>query len=209
MVGAIMNSETMPLRVKAFRVIDRRDGNYSRWIVIEYIDHAKFQVAGFVSFGESLPKEMKTKADQDDVWKTLNALKDGTRISESNQGLLSIGDSIDAAIAQAQIRQKELWDWARHGKAPSWATTQPEASDQRTKPTIMARPGVGPSEEEFERMTKEVWEYAGGKRLKWKSIGHTPAGRKCDVLTFDGSEEILVGPTSIETPTWDKRYDSE
>jgi len=205
MVVPIMNKEPLPLRVKALRVTDRRDGIYSRWIVIEYIDQAKFQIAGFVSFGESLPREMKTKADQNDVWNTLNALKTGTRISESNQGLLSLGDSIDAAIAQDQIRQEELWDWARHGKAPSWVTAQPETSDQRAKPTIIARPGVEPSEEDFERMTKEVWEYAGGTRLKWKSIGRTPSGRKCDVLTFDGSEEILVGPTSIETPTCDKK----
>jgi hypothetical protein len=30
----------------------------------------------------------------------------------------------------------------------------------------------------IEALTKEVWDYAGGNRWKWKSIGLTPAGRK-------------------------------
>jgi hypothetical protein len=76
----------------------------------------------------------------------------------------------------------------------------------------IAVPGGSFSEEDRERtkqMIKEVWEYAGGKRLEWKPIGNTPAGRKCEVLTFDGSEEVVVSPTSIEIPTWYKKSDIE
>jgi hypothetical protein len=195
-----MNNESTPLRVRAYRVIDRQGGIYSRWIVIEYIDRAKFQVVGYVSFGGSLPRGMKAKADQDDMWNTLNALKNGFRISESNQMYLSVGDSIDAAISQDKIRQQQLWDWAHHGQTPSWVTTQPEPSDQTSKPKIIASPGIGPSEEELERMIEEVWDYADGKQLKWKPISHTPSGRKCEALTFNGSGEILIGLTSIEAP---------
>lgn len=37
--------------------------------------------------------------------------------------------------------------------------------------------------------------------MKWKSKGRTPAGHRCEVLTLDGSEEMLVGEKSVELPS--------
>jgi len=71
-------------------------------------------------------------------------------------------------------------------KIPVSVPSEPEPTGKGSKPVLIAMPGGSPSEEE------SVWEYAGGKRMDWKPIGSTPAGRKCEVLTFDGSEEVLV-----------------
>jgi hypothetical protein len=62
----------------------------------------------------------------------------------------------------------------------------------------------GASEIDLDRMIKEVWDFAGGKRLEWRPARQTPSGRKCEVLTFDRSERVLVGPTSIEIPSQSK-----
>jgi hypothetical protein len=114
-------------------------------------------------------------------------------------------DSIDAAVSQAEIRSQELRDWDLHEKVPSWAPKEHDQMDRGSMPMeVVARPGEGPSDEEIQRMVQEVRDFAGGKRLRWKRVGRTPAGRQCDVLTFSGWDEVLVSPTGIELPASQK-----
>jgi hypothetical protein len=202
-VGApkIMSHESTPLRVRALRVIDRQGGAYSRWIVLEDVDRAQFRVGSYIAFGDGPTKGMKGRMDRDDAWDVLNSLRNASRFPENALIHWPEGDSIDAAISHEQIKGQELQDWALHGKAPGWTPREHEPSDQISKPTIVTTQGGGPSEVELQQMIKEVWDFAGRKRLKWKPIGRTPAGRKCEVLTFNGSEEVLVGPTSVEVTT--------
>ena len=199
-----MNNESTPLRMRAFRVIDRRDGNYSKWIVIEDVERAQFRTGSHVS-GSSPLRGMKAEIDRSDAWDVLNSLRNAARFPESDQIHRPLGASIDAAITQDEIRLQELLEWARHGTVAK----EPEPNGQRSKPIIVAAPDGHTSDDELQRMIEEVWDFAGGKRLKWKPIGRTPAGRRCEVLTFDGSEEVLIGTTSVEIPARSNKCDIE
>lgn len=202
LVGAskIMNHESMPVRMRAFRVSERRDGIYSKWIVIEDVERGQFRTRASSS-GSSPPRGMKAEMDKNDAWDVLNSLKNGVRFPENAQIHRPVANSIDAAISQEEIRMQEFWDHARHSTIPSAAPKEPQPTDQISRPTIVTAPSGYPSDDELERMIKEVWDFAGGKRLKWKPISRTPSGRKCDMLTFDGSDVVLVSPTSLEIPT--------
>lgn len=204
-VGApkIMHNESTPLRVRALRVIDRQGGTYSRWIVLEDIERAKFRVGSHITFGNGPTKGMKARMDRDDAWDVLSSLRNASRFPENTLIHWPGGDSIDAAISQDEVRGQPLWERARalQGKKPILAPREHEPTGQRSKPAIIATEDGGPSEEELQQMIKEVWDFAGGKQLKWKPIGRTPAGRECEVLTFNGSEQVLVGPKSVEVAT--------
>lgn len=203
LVGAhkIMNHEPMLLRMRAFRVIDRRDGNYSKWIVIEAVERALFRTGSHIS-GSIPPRAMKAEIDKNDEWDVLNSLRNAARLPENAQIHWPVADSIDTAISQEEIRMQGWWEQARQ-LTPSLVPNEPKSTDQSSR-SIVATPGGHASEEELQRMIKEVWDFAGGKRLKWRSARQTPAGRKCEVLTFDGSEIVLVGPTSVEIPSQSK-----
>ncbi len=211
-----MSHESKPLRIRAFRVIDRQGGKYSRCIVTEDVERAQFQ-AGSWSRG-SFPSEdiqaqidmievTRAETDKNDAWNVLQALRDVARFPES---LLDepVADSIDAAVSKKEMRFQELMEMVAQGKIPISVPGEHEPTSKSSKPRIVAVPVLSsPSEEESQetqRMIDEVWDFAGGMRLEWKPIGNTSAGRKCEVLTFDGSEEVLVGPTSIEISTRSK-----
>src|SRR5262249_24596402 len=139
--------------------------------------------------------------DKSDMWNVLDALREIARLSTNEQIYWPVADSIDAAVSQEEISSQEFWEIVRRGEIPvSSGTRKPEPGDDRSKPTVMAVSGGPPSDEQWQQMIQEVWDFAGGKPMKWKRAGKTPAGRKCDVLTFSGSEEVLVSPTSIEIP---------
>jgi len=55
--------------------------------------------------------------------------------------------------------------------------------------------GLSPEErkKQFEAQMQMVWDYADGNPWKWETKRPTPAGYKCDVLTFSGSEMITPG----------------
>ena len=76
---------------------------------------------------------------------------------------------------------------------------------QPSDPLIMVTESEPTSDKELERKLqryeKEVKDYGAARQMKWKSKGRTPAGRRCEVLTFDGSEEVLVGEKSVELPS--------
>lgn len=193
----IMNHESTPLRLRAFRVTGRKGGTYSKWIVLEDLQRTQFRVANYVAFGGAPTRGLKQEMDKDDAWNVLNCLRNATRIPEKDRSHWPTADSIDDAISQEEIRMQELWDQAPHSTAPSSFAREHEPSGKKSKPLAMAIKGSGPSEEELQQLIKEVWDFAGGKRLKWRRMGRTPAGRKCEVLTFDGQVELLVGLTSV------------
>jgi hypothetical protein len=208
-----MNYESKPIRMKAFRVIDRQGGKYNRCIVIEDVELAQFRFGGG-SYQSAPTEEMQAQMDRwaeaiqaeldrNDAWNVLNSLRNDSRFPEHAQDDPA-ADSIDAAVSQAEMSLRERMEWVAQGKIPISDPSEHEPTGKSSKPGIVAVPVLGsPSEEELQktqRMIDEVWDFAGGKRLEWKPVGNTPAGRKVEVLTFDGSEEVLVGPTSIEIP---------
>ena len=202
----------MPLRMRAFRVIDFQGGEYYRCIVIEDVARAQFRI-GSCSFGGGRTEEMQaqmdriyeamqTEIDRGDVLDVLHLLRNASRFPESAWNELA-ADSIDAAVSQYKVRFRELMERFFPEKLPISVPSEPEPTRKGSRPVLLPMPGGSPSEEGSERsnqMKREVWDYAGGKRLDWKPIGSTPAGRKCEMLTFDGSEEVIVGATSLEIP---------
>jgi len=90
-VGApnVLNQESMPLRMRAFRVIDFSGGEYYRWIVIEDVGRAQFRIISF-SFGGGRTEEiqaqmdriyeaMQSEIDRGDVLNVLHFLRDASR----------------------------------------------------------------------------------------------------------------------------------
>jgi hypothetical protein len=211
----------MPFRMRAFRVIDSQGGKYYRCIVIEDVERAQFRV-GSCSFGggrteemqaqmDLIYEEMQAEIDRGDVWDVLHFLRNASRFPESARNEPA-ADSIDAAVSQDKMR---LWEYIERffpEKIPISVPSEPEPTGKGSKPVVIPMPSGSASEEESEQsrqMKKEVWDFAGGKRWEWKPKGSTPAARKCEVLTFDGSEEVLVDADSIEIPTENRECDIE
>lgn len=202
-----MNSESKIIRMRAYRIIEIRDRKYSNWIVTEDIEREQFSVAS--SYGGSLGVP---KHDRSDTRNALIALREELRRSFSSVPMNTLlpraaSDSIDRAIAQAEIRSKKLRELAHQSRAGGSVPEDIRAAVQPSEPSIMIVPvpSKPPSQEEFDRelqrLDNELREYVGGRQMKWKSKGRTPAGRKCEVLTLDGSEEMLVGEKSVELPS--------
>lgn len=104
-----MNDESTPLRMRAFRVIDRRDGNYSKWIVIEDVERAQFRTDSHVS-GSSPLRGMKAEIDKNDAWNVLNSFRNAARFPESDRLNWPAGDSIDAAISRMRSGCRNSWN---------------------------------------------------------------------------------------------------
>jgi len=196
--------------MRAFRVIDFHGGEYYRCIVIEDVERAQFRI-GSCSFGGGRTEEiqaqmdrtyeaMQTEIDRGDVLDVLEFLRNASRFPESD-GNEPAADSIDAAVSQYKMRFRESMERFFPEKIPISVPSEPELTGNGSTPVLIPMLGGSPSQEGSEQekqMKKDVWDYAGGKRMDWNPIGSTPAGRKCEVLTFDGSEEVLVGATSLE-----------
>ena len=197
--------------MRAFRIIDFQGGEYYRCIVIEDVGHAQFRISSF-SFGGGRTEEMQaqldriyeamqTEIDRGDVLDVLHFLRNASRFPESGRNEPA-ADSIDAAVSQYKMRFREFMERFFPEKIPNRVPSEPEPTGEGSKPVLIPMLGGSPSEEseQSKEMKNEDWDYAGGKRMDWKPIGSTPAGRKCEVLTFDGSGEVLVGATSLEIP---------
>ena len=201
-----MNSESKRIRMRAYRIIEIRGRKFSNWIVTEDIERELFSVGS--SYGGSLGGA--PKHDRSDTCNALVALREEWHRNFSSVPPINTllpraaSDSIDRAIAQAEIRSKKLWELARQLKTGS-VPEEIRRSRQPSEPLIMAEGSEPPLdqdfEREFQRFEKELKDYGGARQMKWKSKGRTPAGRRCEVLTFDGSEEVLVGEKSVEIPS--------
>ena len=205
-----MNQEPIQRLVRVYRVLSRRGRTYVECVVVEDIEKGQFEAGNSMSGGAA----MRTKdaaMDRSDAFSVLNdlhndalrekALRNDPRLQESWIPRIA-ADSIDDAVSQAEIRMKELMDWSRHGKVPSWAQEAKKRTNQGDRALMIrpALPGEGPSEEEIARMHRKVLDFGGGAKLRWKRLGRTPNGRRYDVLTFSGSDEVLVSPTGIAVP---------
>src|SRR5262245_66444708 len=106
----------MPLRMRAFRVIDFSGGEYYRWIVIEDVGRAQFRIIRF-SFGGGRTEEMQaqmdriyeamqTEIDRGDVLNVLHFLRDASRFPESAR-TEPAADSIDAAVSKDKMMFRE------------------------------------------------------------------------------------------------------
>jgi hypothetical protein len=202
-----MDSESKTIRMRAYRIIEIRGGKFSNWIVTEDIERELFSVGS--SYGGSgslgVPKH-----DPSNTRNALIALREEWRRKFSSVPPINTllpraaSDSIDLAIAQAEIRGKKLRELARQLKTGS-VPEEIRRGRQPLNPPIVAIESEPTPDQELEhklqRFEKELKDYGGGRQMKWKSKGRTPAGRTCEVLTFDGSEEILVGEKFVMLPS--------
>src|SRR5262249_14436298 len=152
--------------------------------------------------GDTGAKRTNRIIDRSDAWNVLHFLRDTARFPELTTHQQA-ADSIDEAISQADMRMRELFNSAQQGKVPSWARKEQHPIDRESRPiaAVPAPRGGESSDAAFRRLGQEVWDFARGKKLRWKRAGFTPEGRQCDVLTFSGSDEIVICPTGIELPT--------
>jgi len=193
--------------LRAFRVVSHQGGLDHKWLIVEDTVRAQFQSVGYSASGYRPTKDMKATIDRNDAWNVLNSLREAARIAETGSFHSLTADSIDDAIAQQQTEWQEL---KKHFSSQAMTSTsvprrdEPTGADKRAKPTIRVIRGPELSEEERQQMTDEVWGFAGGIHLEWMGGRRTPAGHKCEVLTFDGSEKVLVHLTSLEIPSRSK-----
>jgi len=199
-----MDSESKVIRMRVYRIIEIRGREFSNWIVTEDIERGLFSVGS--SYGGSLGVP---KHDPSNTRNALVALREEWRRKFSAVPPINTllpraaSDSIDRAIAQAKIRSKKPWELARQLKTGSVPEEIMRARQPSDPPILITESEPGSDQElerNVQRYEKELKDYRGARQMKWKSKGRTPEGRKCDVLTLDGSEEMLVGEKSVELP---------
>ena len=200
-----MNSESKLIRMRAYRIIEIRRRECSVWIVLEDVERKLFRASssGVGSLGV-------LTSDPNDTRDALIALRSEWYLRFSPVPINTLlplvpADSIDRAIAKTEIRKKKLWEVVRQLRAGGSVPEDIRRASQPSDPPIMVARGEPPSDEllhrRLQQSEKELNDYGGGREMKWKSKGRTPAGRRCEVLTLDGSEEILVGEKSVELPS--------
>jgi len=140
-------------------------------------------------------RAIKSMMDRLDAWNVLNRLRDDDCFPDVPTEMPP-DDSIDAAVEQPIARIREHFQ----GKAPNWAKRRPPTDQQSGAVVIGMWRGVS-SEEEFDKVQQEVRDFASGLEPRWKRARRTPAGRQCDVLTFSGSDEVLVTPSGLQVPS--------
>lgn len=195
-----MNSEPKTIWMRAYRVIEIRRREYSVWIVLEDVERKLFRAS--------------SQATPYDTRDALIALRSEWHLSFSPVSIntllpLAHADSIDRAIAEGEIRRMRLRELARQLRAGGPVPEEIRRATQPSDSLIMAEASEPLSREELnrklqrklQRSEKELRDYLGGRHMKWRPKGRTPAGRKCEILTLDGSEEMLVGEKSVEPPS--------
>jgi len=210
-----VSRERSPLRLRALRVtVFRHDGTEWKFIIFEDVDRRRFR-ASSSSGGAQPRKGLKPTLDRLDAWNVLRGLRELGRGPEVTRSYWP-ADSVDVLVSE----QAE-WMWKMFDKAEKVRKTSEEQPDERApktdqvlargpKPMLVAMPsdaasprgGQSPEEikQTMDAQMQMVWDYAGGNPWKWKPERPTPAGRKCDVLTFSESEVITPGPTTIKIP---------
>jgi hypothetical protein len=198
-----MEHKPTQLSIRAFRVVGRYDGIYHKWVIVEDTVLAQFRFVDHSASGYRPTKDMKATIDRKDAWNVLNFLREAARIAETGSFHSLTADSIDGAIAQQQTQWQEL---KKHLSSQAMTSTsvprrdEPTGSGKGAKATIGVIRGPELSEDRRQQMIDEVWDFAAGSHLEWRPNGRTPAGRKCEVLTFNGAERVLVSLTSVGVP---------
>jgi hypothetical protein len=190
-----MDDQPTPRRVRAYRITDRHSRINVKCLAIEDVDRGWFMTPEFSGSGPSTRAE-KAILDRLDAWNVLKRLRNDDCFPNVFTDYFP-PDSIDAAVEQPITSLREHF----RGEVPSWTKRRPPI-DQQPRPVLIALSGTRPvsSEEDFKRMQQEVWDFAAGLELRWKRARRTPAGRQCEILTFSGSDEVLVTPTGLQLP---------
>jgi hypothetical protein len=209
-----------PESVRLFRVTGARIVNPN--IVIEYVERGEFKdVAGGCGKGATfLAEVLGTAGANECTFTAVAALRRQGLYGTAAELPPGVSRSIDEAVEQmadyseARMRERTEFQerWTREHpidnlgerKQPA-VLTEPQSLGKGSDPVIIAQHRqVTPEEgrridEQVKQQVREVWSYGRGKRLEWKRIDRTPAGRDCEVLTVDGEELLYPGPASIET----------
>jgi hypothetical protein len=84
----------------------------------------------------------------------LNSLRNKARSGVDATKLVTGADSIDGAASQGEVRRQELWDWALHGKAPSWWSRRGDepGGNASQRPMVQSEVHEDTDEEEFQRL---------------------------------------------------------
>src|SRR5215510_1424107 len=193
-----MNHNTAPVRV--FRVAFVSDCPSARLVnvgpihsvilVIENVERGEFKCAGSLQLGAS---------GDNDTFNALNNLRNRGFYGEAAEGPETPAGTIDGAVDQAEARTREeleyMYRWSREHpigesqeKEPMAAPSKPTSDVGEPSPEEMLQ-----MQEQTERQIREARDYAHGRRLEWKRVGRTPAGREYDVLTVDGVELLCPG----------------
>jgi hypothetical protein len=193
------------LAYKVFRVMEEPE-NYCRSIIFEDLASRQFEWKGYSCFG-GLPDEAERQMiDEDDIWSVLNNVKNAQLVSQHGLVFVSGADSLDMALSDGRAKREEAFEHSREiyerpssskkdAVAKSGASTTPQSELVATLENESRR---AISKREIDRRRKEVWNLAKAKDLRWKPVAPTVDGSSCYVLTVDGSEEFLVGPSGIE-----------
>jgi hypothetical protein len=209
-----------PESVRLFRVTGARVINST--IVIEYVERGEFKdVAGSCSTDATVLAEVLGTAGADEcTFCAVAALRwqglDGNAGELPPQTSRSIDEAVEQMADFSEARRRERIEFQER-----WSREHPiDESGERKQPAVLTEPrslgkGSGPVmiaqhrqatpeearrlDEQARQQTRDVWSYGRGKRLEWKRVDRTPAGRDCEVLTVDGEELLYPGPASIET----------
>lgn len=209
-----------PESVRLFRVTGARVVNPN--IVIEYVERGEFKdVAGGCGVDATFLAEVVGTASADPcTFTALGALRRQGLYGNAAELPPQTSRSIDEAVEQmadyweARMRERtefqERWtrehllDKSGERKQPTVLSEHQSVGDGDAPVIIPQHRQVSPDEgrridEQIKQQLREVWSYGRGKRIEWKRVDRTPAGRDCEVLTVDGEELLYPGPGSIET----------
>jgi len=208
-----LNQSTAAVRL--FKVTGARVVNST--LVIEYVERGEFKDWGGCGIdGTFLAEVLGTATADKCTFTALYAL--GFHGLGKTADLPPVARSIDEAVdkmsdqSEALMRERtEFFErWRR--EHPIKESGERELPGVHTEPQSVGK-GSGPVgqwvevspqeqrriEEQAKQEIREVWSYGRGKRIEWKPVSRTPAGRDCEVLIVDGEELLYPGPASIET----------
>ena len=194
-----MSDTSLPVRVRAYAVIGQ-ENNYSK--VSGARGRRECTKFGTISFSCGYgPSVNGPDLDELDAWNVLNHLREiareFVRFPEDYWLPLPAG-SIDAAVSQFSAEFQKLQERFPLPDHSALDIEEPDSETPEIRPVAMMAPSDSAHDEPFEGSMQRVRSFAAGKQLKWKQMGFTPSGRRCEVLTFDGSEEVLLSENSLE-----------
>jgi hypothetical protein len=188
--------------------------------VFEYVGRGEFKDLGGCGIDITFLAEVLGTASVDKyTWGALAALRRQGLYGYAAKLPPQMSRSIDEAVEQmadfseARMRERiefqERWnrehpiDESGEKKQPG-VHTEPHSAISKGSDPVLTWSEATPEEatqavEHLKQEIREVWSYGRGKRIEWKRVGRTAAGRDCEVLVVDGEELLYPGPASIET----------